>query len=409
MLIKCPECDLQVSDKALSCPHCGLPLKDTSKITTTKTKKRLRLPNGFGRITELKDPNLRNRFRAMVTVGKDSNGRPIGKLLKPQGYFTTYNEAYAALVEYNKNPYDLNDDITVYELYERWSNEYFKNIKESASRTVISAWRYCSSVYNMRVKDLRARHIKGCMTDGVYVHKGVARTPSLNIQTKIKSMFNLMLDYALEYELVDKNYSRTFEISEEVIQDIEKEKKDHIPFTDYEIDLLWENLDIPYVDILLVQCYGGWRPQELGLIKLENVYLDKKYMIGGIKTKFGTDRVVPIHPKIKNIIAKHYQIAQDINSEYLFNCLDSVTHKESITLTYDRYQKRFKKIVSALGINPEHRAHDARKHFITLAKKCGIDEYAIKYIVGHKIDDITEKVYTERTIEWLIEEMQKIK
>ncbi|MEQ2827819.1 MAG: zinc-ribbon domain-containing protein [Anaerobutyricum hallii] len=25
-LIKCPECELQVSDKALSCPHCGFPL-----------------------------------------------------------------------------------------------------------------------------------------------------------------------------------------------------------------------------------------------------------------------------------------------------------------------------------------------------------------------------------------------
>ena len=27
MLIKCPECELQVSDKALSCPHCGYPMK----------------------------------------------------------------------------------------------------------------------------------------------------------------------------------------------------------------------------------------------------------------------------------------------------------------------------------------------------------------------------------------------
>lgn len=28
-LIKCPECELQVSDKALSCPHCGFPLRET--------------------------------------------------------------------------------------------------------------------------------------------------------------------------------------------------------------------------------------------------------------------------------------------------------------------------------------------------------------------------------------------
>lgn len=67
----------------------------------------MRLPNGFGQISELKGRNLRNPFRAMVTVGTDESGRPICRTLKPKGYFKTYNEAYAALVEYNRNPYDL--------------------------------------------------------------------------------------------------------------------------------------------------------------------------------------------------------------------------------------------------------------------------------------------------------------
>ena len=58
---------------------------------------------------------------------------------------------------------------------------------------------------------------------------------------------------------------------------------------------------------------------------------------------------------------------------------------------------------------PRHRPHDGRNHFITQAKKYGVDEYAIKYIVGHAINDITEKVYTTRKEEWLISEMQKIK
>lgn len=44
-----------------------------------------------------------------------------------------------------------------------------------------------------------------------------------------------------------------------------------------------------------------------------------------------------------------------------------------------------------------------------MAKAAGVDEYAIKYIVGHVITDITEKVYTERDIDWLTMEMKKIK
>lgn len=36
-----------------------------------------------------------------------------------------------------------------------------------------------------------------------------------------------------------------------------------------------------------------------------------------------------------------------------------------------------------------------------------MDEYDIKYIVGHSIDDITEKVYAERELDWFKEEMEK--
>lgn len=74
----------------------------------------------------------------MVTVGKDFYGRPIRKLLKPVAFFKTYNEAYAALVEYNKNPYDLDDDLTVEELYEKWTEEYFKTLSNPSKNSYIS-------------------------------------------------------------------------------------------------------------------------------------------------------------------------------------------------------------------------------------------------------------------------------
>ena len=114
MLIKCPECDLQVSDKASACPHCGCPMQaNINQRKPRKSNKRKRLPNGFGQISEIKGRNLRKPFRAMVTTGKDENGRPICKPLKPEAFFSTYNDAYAALVEYNKDPYALDPSITV--------------------------------------------------------------------------------------------------------------------------------------------------------------------------------------------------------------------------------------------------------------------------------------------------------
>lgn len=411
MLITCPECELQVSDKASACPHCGYPMtRGQNRKPRNKNNKRRRLPNGFGQISEIKNRNLRNPFRAMVTVGKDENGRPVCKPLKPESYFPTYNDAYAALVEYNKNPYDLKPATTVQELYGRWSEEYFKTLKkDSSQRTIQSCWAYCSSIYKMRVSDLRARHIKGCMEEGFVKTKKGIRRPTAGVKSRIKSLFNLMLDYAVEYELIDRNYARTFSVSDDVIKEQENSKRGHIPFTDDEIQKLWDNLyTFPYVDVILIQCYAGWRPQELGLIEVSNVDLEKKTITGGMKTDAGTDRIVPIHHRVLPLIKKRYDEAKQAGSKYLITCTDGVTHKENTLLTYDKYSGRFKAVIKKLGLNSAHRAHDPRVHFVTQAKKYGVDEYAIKYIVGHQISDITEQVYTKRELSWLQSEIEKI-
>ncbi len=410
MLTQCPECELPVSDKANACPHCGYPLKPSEKQKRPrKSNKRRRLPNGFGQISEIKNRNLRNPFRAMVTVGKTPEGKPICKPLKPESYFATYNDAYAALVEYNKNPYDLEPSITMQELYDKWLPEYEKTVK--STKSVTSAWAYCSGVYKMRVMDIRARHVKGCMEEGVAIIRGKEQHPSATMKNQIKSLFNMMLDYALEYELVDRNYSRTFNLTEETVKEIQSVKKEHIAFTDEEMDLLWANISSKQgIDILLIQCYSGWRPQELGLLELKDVDLENWTFRGGMKTDAGENRVVPIHSRIQDLVLRKYQEAEALGSPYLLNWTDpNNRNKKNLKLTYARYQKAFERIRDELKLNPNHRPHDGRTHFVTMAKRYGVDEYAIKYMVGHKISDITEKVYTRREFAWLREEIEKIK
>ena len=386
MLKECSECQLPVSDKAISCPHCGYPLKGSAK-KPTRGKSRMRLPNGFGQISEIKGKNLRKPFRAMVTIGKAPNGRPVCRLLKPEAYFSTYNEAYLALSEYNKNPYDLDDSITIEELYGKWSKEYFATLKsKSSERTITSAWAYCETVYKYRVKELRARHIKGI----------IENITSPNIRSRVKSLFNLMLDYAVEYELVDRNYARTFKIDPVTIADIKNTKKNHVSFTDEELEKLWQNITVPWVDVVLIQCYMGWRPQELGLIKTKDVNIIDWTIKGGMKTEAGI-RIVPVPTILQPIIEAKY----NKENEYLIM-------NNTEMLTYDAYRRKFEKVVKGLGLS-DHRAHDPRKTFVTLCKRFGIDEYAIKRMVGHKINDITEAVYTDRGTDWLAEEMTKIK
>ena len=377
MLIKCPECELQISDKAFACPHCGYPLKQSTPSHTHQSNRRRRLPNGFGQISLIKNKNLRSPYRAMIPNGKTETGRPLSRIL---GYYKTYNDAYTALSEYQKNPYDLDTAITLQELYDKWSEFYFEKYTSGGNkRTIEAAWAKCSKISSMKVRDVRARHVKNCIEE----------CSVESIKPRIKSMFNIMLDYAVEYELADKNYARTFNLDK--ISEVENE---HIAFTKDELETLWNNSDDYYVRIILIQTYTGLRPKELCEIRKENVNISRHYLIGGMKTKAGTNRLIPIHSKISNFVEGLMATDGD---------------KLIPDVTYDIYRNKFKNIIAKYKLSQEHRPHDPRKTFITLAKAANVDEYAIKRIVGHNINDITEKVYTERDNDWLLSEIEKIK
>lgn len=398
MLIKCPECELQISDKAVSCPHCGYPLKPNI-IRERQSTKRKRLPNGFGQISKIKGKNLRKPFRAMVSVGKNPNtGRPIVKPLQPESYFHTYNEAYTALAEYNRNPYDLDKTkVTMSDLYEEWSEEYYKNIVKSSVDVHRVAWNKCSSLYDMKVSAVKTKQIRYFMDS----------LKDNSEKDKVKILLGLLFDYAVECEYTDKNYARDVKNRN---TNSETTRREHIAFTQEELNKLWSNVNsMKYVDIILIQCYTGFRPQELVNIKLKDVDLKNDYITGGMKTEAGKNRIVPIHEKIKGLVKMKYEVAEHLGSEYLFNKpkISDPTDLVKMRLSYGRYRKLFNDAMSELNII-EHRCHDPRKTFVTLAKRYGMDEYALKRIVGHSITDVTESVYTERDLEWLKQEINKI-
>lgn len=78
-------------------------------------------------------------------------------------------------------------------------------------------------------------------------------------------------------------------------------------------------------------------------------------------------------------------------------------------VSYESFKDQLsKEVIPLLSLNPAHKGHDGRKTFVTMAKKAKLDEYAIKRIVGHHIDDLTERIYTERSLDWLKSEIEKM-
>lgn len=356
--------------------------------------KRVKLPNGFGSITKLKRKNIRNPWYVRVCVGKTPEGRPILKGLKPQTYFATYNDAYMALMKYHENPFDVTINATLQDLYDR------KYERDEILDVYKSAWRYCSGIKNIPVRDLRTKDIKMCVEYGIA--DGHTAPPTL--KTYIKTLLCLLLDDAMQEDLVDVNYARNYKIPKSVNAELKEKRKGHVAFTENELCALWNRPDLYLGDMILIQCYSGWRPDELCNLKMSDVDLEAWTIRGGSKTEAGKNRIVPVHSCVRELVRRRYEASLEYGSEYLFTSHKS--NGKNIRITYANYNKYFRIAMNELGM--DHRPHDPRKTFVTLAKKYDVDEYAIKRIVGHYISDLTERIYTERDVEWLRSEMSKI-
>ncbi len=373
----------------------------------------MRRANSEGSTFKMKGGKRRKPWRARVTIGweVDKETGKCKQIIKTIGYYATRAEAEAALAAYNACPYDLKQKgITFKELYEKWSEEYFKKLSGvSSQRTVTSAYNYCSTLYNMKMRDIRVYHLQECMEKAYVIpdkgkDKGKKRYATAGTKARIKSMFNLMFDWAYARDIVDKNYARAFEVGKDIRAQQKKDKRKNLPFSQEEVNVLWENINkVEFADMVLIGIYSGWRPQELAILQLKDINLEEEVMFGGLKTDAGKNRCVPINSCIKELIINRYNEAKELGSEYLFN---DINGQQGTCMTYDKYRGRFNKVMKRLSM--EHHPHETRHTFITNAKKVGMDEYILKRIVGHSIPDITENVYTHRDMEELKEEMNKI-
>lgn len=360
----------------------------------------------------------RNRYRARVTIGwelDEETGRSKQIIKTIGSNYKTKGEASAALAEYLKNPFDLNNkDVTFSQFYEKWFDEFINSGHESSRNRIMAAYKYCSSIYNKRLRDITIYDMKNCIYKGTVIitrgkFKGQEKHASPQTKESIKYLFNHIFNYALERRLVERNYAKDFTLDKSVFKEKEINHKVKTPLSKEELDTLWRSKDfVPFADMILYACYSGWRPGEIIRLKVKDVNLEDDYVRGGIKTTAGKNRLVPIHHSVKPIVEKYYKEAISVGSEYLFN---DITKKKGIGLSKDQYLSRFNKVVETLKFRTELTPHYTRHTFITMAKSIDVNmnEYILKLIVGHEIGDLTERVYTHREIEQLKAEIEKIK
>ena len=84
------------------------------------------------------------------------------------------------------------------------------------------------------------------------------------------------------------------------------EKTEKMIFTAEQISKPWRHSQDRYVQAILVMIYMGFRIGEITSLTTDSINLKDGYIIGGIKTEAGKDRIVPFPtsiPEIKGFVA----------------------------------------------------------------------------------------------------------
>ena len=232
-----------------------------------------------------------------------------------------------------------NKDITFSELYKVWFDDFIKE-HESHRYRIKAAYRYCSMLYNKKMRDISIIDMKNCIYKGSVIvdrgkYKGQEKFASPSTKESMKYLFNHMFTYAMEARIVDRNYAKEFALDKKVFKEKEDNRKIKIPFSEEEMNKLWKSIEfIPFVDMIIYGCYSGWRPTELVKLKIKDVNLEEGFIKGGIKSEAGKNRLVPIHPLVRPIVEKYYNEAleqayqQHINYRNTYENLSMVEYAE---------------------------------------------------------------------------------
>lgn len=345
----------------------------------------MRNPNGFGGVCKLAGKR-RKPFYARVTDHWeiDEETGELKQIYRPIGSFETQTKALIALSDYNKNPNTLEaSTVTFAEIYERWSKRKYNKPKTSSAsiKSYTAAYKEAKSLHDMKFADIKKDHMQAVIDN---CENG------FESQTNVKLLFHQLFRYALENDIITKDYSVFVEI------DVEKKESTRSIFTEKERGLLWANAEKEYVDTVLIMIYTGLRPSEMLDLKTADIDIEQRIMRGGLKSDAGKNRVIPINKKILPFIKKH----KAEGHEYLIN----FKNRQMQYKYY--YDKKWKPLMTQLQM--EHKPHECRHTFATMMDKAKADKLCIKRIMGHAVADITDRIYTHKDIEDLKEAIDLI-
>ena len=383
----CIKCKKEIPDGALFCCFCGRKQFAAQK----KTKRRAR---GTGTIR--KDTRYSSQWIAIAPpTFKGTNGKYIGS-------FKTQKEAQQALEDFINNSRPQLYNITLQKIYDLWSVKHFETLKSEDGRAGYkAAFADLAPLHSRKMSELKTTDFQACIDT-------VAEKFSRSKCEKVKQLCSQLCKYAMQNDVMDKNYAQFIVLPKE-------EKKEKTIFAKDEICLLWKNSADKRVQIILFMIYTGFRIREVVSIRRENIHLDEGYIIAGVKTEAGMNRVVPLPPnipEIKNFVKSW--LSENTESELLFdmnaNSLRNYHFYPALAslglIDQPIYNPKSRKYEYH---NPRLTPHSTRHTFASLSAEAGMKPENLQKIIGHASYQTTADIYVHKNIEALTEDMKKLK
>ena len=279
---------------------------------------------------------------------------------KVVGYYSTYDEAVDALQQIRQSP-------TLTNVYEMWLPSHAKSVSTNTLNNYGSAFAHLVTIHDVAMNDITYLQLQSIIDH--MLSSGLSYSSCKKVRTLISQLF----DYAIINGWCTTNYAKFLNLGHN------KPVRPHKPFTTQSINRLWR-LESRLHDIPLILLYTGMRASELISLKSRDINRKQHTIkITSAKTKSGI-RTIPIHDRIWPIIARR---------------LDAVYVLQECR-TYSSLSREFNKAMRA--INAKHTTHDCRHTFATRLDNEGANYNAKRLLLGHASGNVTDGVYTHKSL-----------
>lgn len=360
----CRKCKRQIPDDFIFCNYCG-----AKQTIAAHPKKR-----GNGQGTVYKLPS--GKWQAIVTLGYYTDAKGNRHRRKKTKVFDKKTDAIKALSTLKGAV--RQKDLPLATLYEQFSaSDEFKNLSATLRRRYDMAWRRWEpigykGIASLTVADIEA-HIK---------KQAASYHTAFDMSVLLSHLYKL----AIKQEIVQYNKATSIDLP------YEKPKPKRQVWTEEEINVFWERLpEYPVLAYVLIMCYSGLRFGELATIKLSDVHLDENYMVGGIKSEAGKNREIPIHSRIKPLIA-------ELVLKNKFTLYEQTSH------TFLRYYNACIKELPVRHLP----SHTCRHYFFSRMTAAGIQGGIIAEVGGHADYLTTLKNYVRISLSDKLKAVNKI-